>query len=354
MQSKKKRRKLSGEILEFLLVSFLVAAFVFYFLYATSGAIANTYLADRGIFLEEIQSQVFQAWLRSICLAASAIIFIILFLSLFSQRISYLMAIIRGVEALEEKRMDYQIPLDGCDELTELAETINELSMSQRELAQKKQEMQEEREAWIRSMSHDIRTPLTSILSYTEFLEGKGELGQQEIKAYLSLVQSRAEQIRELTDRLLGKSHGKREKVQNMKLLMEQLAAEWEELLEDQVPCSIDLSGCEAVNGEVDIQNLRRIFDNLISNVEKYADPEKVVELEIQTKAGILHLRQRNKISGGEFENADSHRIGLEGMKTMLKGNGGRADICCEDGEFEIQIWLPFMEEQDTNEAGSL
>ena len=79
MQSKKKRRKLSGEILEFLLVSFLVAAFVFYFLYATSGAIANTYLADRGIFLEEIQSQVFQAWLRSICLAASAIIFIILF-----------------------------------------------------------------------------------------------------------------------------------------------------------------------------------------------------------------------------------------------------------------------------------
>ena len=36
MQSKKKRRKLSGEILEFLLVSFLVAAFVFYFLYATS------------------------------------------------------------------------------------------------------------------------------------------------------------------------------------------------------------------------------------------------------------------------------------------------------------------------------
>ena len=115
------------------------------------------------------------------------------------------MAIIRGVEALEEKRMDYQIPLDGCDELTVLAENINELSMSQRELAQKKQEMQEEREAWIRSMSHDIRTPLTSILSYTEFLEGKGELGQQEIKAYLSLVQSRAEQIRELTDRLLGK-----------------------------------------------------------------------------------------------------------------------------------------------------
>lgn len=122
MQSKEKRRKLSGEILEFLLVSFLVAAFVFYFLYATSGAIANTYLADRGIFLEEIQSQVFQAWLRSICLAASAIIFIILFLSLFSQRISYLMAIIRGVEALEEKRMDYQIPLDGCDELTVLAD----------------------------------------------------------------------------------------------------------------------------------------------------------------------------------------------------------------------------------------
>lgn len=354
MQSKKKRRKLSGEILEFLLVSFLVAAFVFYFLYATSGAIANTYLADREILLEEIQSQVFQAWLRSICLAASAVIFIILFLSLFSQRISYLMVIIRGVEALGEKRMDYQIPLDGCDELAVLAETINELSMSQRELAQKKQEMQEEREAWIRSMSHDIRTPLTSILSYTEFLEGKGELGQQEIKAYLLLVRSRAEQIRELTDRLLGKSHGKREKVQNMKLLMEQLAAEWEELLEDQFSCSIDLSDCEAVNGEVDIQNLRRIFDNLISNVEKYADPRKPVELEIQTEAGILHLRQRNEISSGELENADSHRIGLEGMKKMLQGNGGRADICCEEGEFEIQIWLPFMEKHDTNEAGSL
>ena len=108
-----------------------------------------------------------------------------------------------------------------------------------------------------------------------------------------------------------------------MKLLMEQLAAEWEELLEDQVPCSIDLSGCEAVNGEVDIQNLRRIFDNLISNVEKYADPEKVVELEIQTEAGILHLRQRNKISGGEFENADSHRIGSGGNENDAERKWG-------------------------------
>ena len=67
------------------------------------------------------------------------------------QRLSYLIQIIQGVELLKEKEMETRIPLEGDDELTRLAETINFVAASRRELDQRERQMQEEKEAWVRS-----------------------------------------------------------------------------------------------------------------------------------------------------------------------------------------------------------
>lgn len=337
----KKRNRLAGEVLEFFFLSSAVAAFVFCFLYFTAGSIADLYCSGHEIVMDELQQAVFQTWLRSICLAVCALIFVVVFLSLLGQRISYLVSMIHGVEALEANRMDFQIPLDGEDELTELAGTINYLAASQRELARKEQELARERENWIRAMSHDIRTPLTSILSYSEILKEKEEIGQEEMRSYLLLVESRANQIRELTDRLLGKQAEKKDRIEDVRFLMEQLAEEWEELLEDSFSCGISLSRCEARPGVVKVPELRRIFDNLISNVEKYADPEAPVELEIMTEGGDLVINEKNRIRRGRPGSVESHRIGLESIRSLVEDDGGKAEFFSGAETFEIQIRIP-------------
>ena len=150
MQTEKreeKRRTLAGEILEFLLVALAVAAFTFCFLYVTSQSLAETYLTDLGVFLSEGQQRVLWVWLRSLCLMAAAAVFLVLFLFMLGQRIAYLLKIIRGVDALQASRMDAAIPLEGDDELTELAERINYLAVSERELTGREQRLREERDS---------------------------------------------------------------------------------------------------------------------------------------------------------------------------------------------------------------
>ena len=168
-----KGKKLAVVILEYLLISVLISLFVFCFLYFLSGSIVENYFWHHGIVLTEVQKRVFSVWLRSVCGLAGLIIFVVLFLFMLGQRLSYLIQIIQGVELLKEKEMETRIPLEGDDELTRLAETINFVAASRRELDQRERQMQEEKEAWVRSMSHDIRTPLTSMVSYSELLLDK-------------------------------------------------------------------------------------------------------------------------------------------------------------------------------------
>ena len=99
-------KKLAREILEYLGVSLLLSAFIFCFLFFTSDSVAEIYLMNRGMVLTQVQAAVLTAWLRSICLAASAAIFVVLFLSLLSGRISYLIRITEAVRALDVGRWE--------------------------------------------------------------------------------------------------------------------------------------------------------------------------------------------------------------------------------------------------------
>ena len=327
-------KKLAREILEYLGVSLLLSAFIFCFLFFTSDSVAEIYLMNRGMVLTQVQAAVLTAWLRSICLAASAAIFVVLFLSLLSGRISYLIRITEAVRALGcETNGGCGSRSKGRTSWRELADTIRLVFASKRELEQREQELRMEREEWIRSLSHDIRTPLTSILSYSELLQNKEGLEKEEMDAYLSLVKGKAEQIRDLTDQLLGRKTGKREHVENVRFLMEQMAEEWEELLEETFICRVDLSQCQAEAGSLNIQDLRRIFDNLISNVERYADPAEPVFLQITAKNGVLTLMQKNKIKEEMDGNAaDSHKLGLQGIRRMTERHGGDLEIQNQEG----------------------
>lgn len=195
-------KKLAGEIFEYLVLSVIVAVFTFFFLYLTSQSIVEVYLDRRQIIPEGIVYAAIGVWLRGVCIAAAVIVFVILFLLLLGRRLSYLIQIINGVESMQ-KREDVQIPLEGDDELTRLAESINYLTATRKEISRREQEMKDAKEAFIRSLSHDIRTPLTSVLSYTELLEKRETVTKEEMHSYMELVRFKAIQVKELMDQLL-------------------------------------------------------------------------------------------------------------------------------------------------------
>ena len=199
--------------------------------------------------------------------------------------------------------------------------------------------MQEEKEAWVRSMSHDIRTPLTSMVSYSELLLDKENPEPEELRDAVRLMHEKSLQIKELTDQLMGQEGIRWEDIEDIAFLFSQLVQEWEEILEERFTIRTDLSGLAALEGRMDIFSLKRIFDNLISNIEKYADEEKEIFLKVENQNRYVIITQENGIRRDERQE-DSHRIGLANIRKLAQIYKGDMEAGEMNGTFRIRIRL--------------
>lgn len=339
MKDKKTNKKLTREILLFLAISAATALFFLVFSRKVANSLVYRYADKMEMSLNEMQQLDIHFMINNVSLIAAVLLFVSLFLFLLGQKLAYLQVITEGIQALRVHRMDYVIPLEGENELTDLARSINELSETERHLAEKEKELQQEREHFIRALSHDIRTPLTSILSYTEYMAGKEEISKEEWKEYFDLMLRKSEQMKQLTNQLLDSSRHNPEWMEQGKFLMEQLVMEWEESLEQRFMCQTDFSACPDFSAHLDVGEFRRIFDNLYSNVEKYADVDSPVELKVGRKEGRLFLCQKNKKAAGP-KPAESHQLGIPSIKNIARNYGGTVKVIEDEDAYEIQITL--------------
>ena len=333
-----KRRKLSGEILGLLAVTLVLALILLQFLGIVARAMIDSFLFMRDIVLTEAQYVQLDDWVFHLSLLVSVAFFVILFLFLLGERLSYIREVLAGIDALRSGQEDYVVPLEGSNELTQLAEAVNYLSRTQREVKEQERVLNEEKEQFIRALSHDIRTPLTSIMAYSELLTGANTVDPQEQTRYLELIQHKAGQIKDMTDILLDGSKRNPEYFEDARLLIEQLTAEFEEMLEDgfSIEASLD---CPAFPGTFDVQELRRIFDNLVSNVQKYADPDRPVKISISLEGVQLLIRQENAVRE-RIAPADGYQIGLRSIQRIAQNYAGQVDVQKDDAAFAITITL--------------
>lgn len=294
------KKKLSKEILGLTGAAFIVAVFVFGFIRVASNTVVFAYCEKNGIGLSESIEMMLDTWVPSVSFVAAVVIFIVLFLFLVGEKI-------------------------------EQAVT---------EIVAKEVQLREEREQFVRSLSHDIRTPLTSILSYSEYMAEKEGITENETQEYAALMVQKAEQIKDLTDRLLDHKNKKLEKIDDGKLLMAQLVEEWEyELEDDGLSSFVSIEECPIFSGEYDVQELRRVFDNLASNIKKYADTSQKICLEIKETEGFLTIIQENKKKDALSE-TESYKIGLESIRKIAENHGGKITVKETDTDFMIVIQL--------------
>ena len=332
-----KRRKLAHEILGLIGLSALLALLLFLILSGIAGIVAENYCFYRDIPMDEFAWMQVDQWIFTVSTVISVLFFSILFLGMLADKIAYIRAITAGIDALREQQ-SHQIPQEGNNELTELAKAINTFSDAQRQLREKERQLAEEKEQFLRTLSHDIRTPLTSILAYSEYLEHSAVSDREQL-AYLSLIRKKAVQIKELTDILLDGSKRNVEWFADARLLMEQLAAEFEEELEADFSVTADLSGCAAFSGSFDVQELRRILDNLSSNVRKYADAARKVTLSIRVQAGQVQIVQRNAIRT-DAPKSESYQLGLHSIRRIAQFYDGRVEVQQDSDNFTITVTL--------------
>ena len=331
--------KLSKEIFRLFCMTFLIAAAGFWLLNEVANRIVLRYVEEEIWMISEYQLIDLQYGILGISFVSGCVLFVVLFLFLLGERLAYISEIVKGIAALGRHEWDYEIPLQGENELTELAKRVNELSKEEQAFQEKEKQMYEEKASLIRSLSHDIRTPLTTILSYSEYMKNKESLTTEEITEYMNLMQQKAGQIKILTDRLLDGGSRQLEYIENGRFLMEQLTEEWAAELEEDFTLEISLADCPQFSGEVDIQELQRIFDNLTSNIRKYADETLPVIFSIGVREGRVCIFQSNLCKKLDVP-VESTKIGIESIRKIAEHYGGQVEVMKTAEQFSITIYL--------------
>lgn len=338
--------KLSMEFLGYILLSVIIAAFSFGFLYYMSISVAERIVQKQTGELVLITEPRFLFWLGAICFAAALTIFFTFFLFFSSQKIHYLLSITNAVKMLEGGRLELQIPVEGEDELSELADSLNHFSVTLLEYQESEKAAQQEKQELVRSLSHDIRTPLTAIISYSDFIS-TGKYGNQEIReVYTKRIQEKACRILELTDLLLTQEEQSIQpaEVLNGRLLFQQLLDEFRDTLEEE-GYTVRLSEPLEVDFDVRLepQDMLRIFDNLFSNIVKYADKTREIAVTLTMKDEYLTLVQENRMTKIQENPLKSYGIGLQNIRRIVTKYTGAMSTTSGEQKYRIEIQMKYL-----------
>ncbi|WP_077700888.1 HAMP domain-containing sensor histidine kinase [Clostridioides difficile] len=292
----------------------------------------------------------FQNFIEAISITFMALTFIITFLLLFSRKIKYLRKIEMGIKIVESGSLKYRIPVKGNDELSSLASSINEMSHTLENQLIKEREMKNKNKDIVTSISHDVRTPLTSVICYLDLIKDHKYNSPEQLEQYIKNVRSKAYQIKDLTDDLFthfvnsGEEVSKGyEKINANEFIFKLLLDSSYTLEEKGFHITIENELYNQYHIYVDVTQFRRIFDNLCSNIIKYARKDKPIVFLIKVEDSKLLIIQKNRVSNFS-KNVESFGIGIKNCEKIVAYHNGSINVNSDDKEFAIEISIPAKE----------
>ena len=222
-----------------------------------------------------------------IVVMTAGFLFLVYFFLLTQRSIRYIEEISTALNQVANGNFDTRIPVRSTDELGSLAENINRMA------AQIKKSIDEERNAermkneLITSVSHDLRTPLTSILGYLGLITNDRYKDEVELRYFIDIAYSKSQRLKKLIEDLFEFTRISHSGLKinpstiNLAELLEQLAEEFVPILQE-AGMGYRLSvPKEKVLIFADGDMIVRVFENLISNAIRYGKAGKHVDIEL-------------------------------------------------------------------------
>ncbi len=247
--------------------------------------------------------------------------------------------------------LERPISLTGNDELTMLAQEVDHMRSAVIE------RMGNERKAWeanselITAISHDIRTPMTTLMGYLELLSSNDFQDVERCRQFCSAAYGKAEELKELTDELFkyflvfGKAHVEMNiETFEANFLIEQLLTESEYELMDMGFKVNHVRFEDECTVRADAMYLKRVVSNLISNIKKYADRSRSVVLMAILEDDTVSVCFSNSVEK-EKNKVESTKLGIRTCQKIMEHMGGNFVINKDADHFAAEFSLPVVKE---------
>ena len=297
-----------------------------------------------------------------VAVALTVICFIVSFSVRINRRVRYVEYLSREIQKIREEGFGRTMELQGDDEITRLCAVINEMSVQLREKEEREKRQQRSKDELITNVSHDLRSPLTSIIGYVELLKETGPEDRQRFAEYIEVVERRLTGLNGLINELFEYTKlNSADQLPDMEKrdvleLLRHILYEYKILMEAEgLTLSWQLEA-ESHMAHINIQQMVRVFQNLLDNARRYAHRSAPVTVTAQD-TGRLHICITNRVAdphgiepdriferfycGDRARSApQSSGLGLAIVKRIVELHGGQVGASLQGQELSIHLFL--------------
>ena len=249
------------------------------------------------------------------------------------------------IQQMEAGDLDVDIPVWGDHELSQLARSLHSMRCAFKEQMERESAIFLNHQTMITEMSHDLRTPLTTLQIYTDILRYK-KYDPSMLEHHLELIDTKARQIKQLADNIFEYSLISKQQKTELEApapayqvfydLLSEYIYQWSRqgFLFD--------SDMEWSNLYISVYSpyIKRIMDNIFSNISKYASREVPVFIKTVTEQDNFCITLLNKVAC-EVIDEESNHIGLSNIETMMQKMNGICQVQKAKDSFSITLRFP-------------
>ncbi len=284
------------------------------------------------------------------------IVFSLVLMWMLSSLFSYIKTLHEGVQNISNGNLSYDIPVKGKNELSQLAVGINDMRQKLSDNIAKEKQIEQSQRMLITNMSHDLRTPLTSIIGYLDAT--KMALTKEDTAyAYVESAKASSLRLKRLIDDLFMYNKLQSNDVTfipvkaDVYLILNQIL----ELKSSQ----FELDGTKLYI-DVDMDKFHRIIDNLLENAQKYGTSSEKITIRLYENGDNVHIDVANKTdtdltkiahlltnrlyTAQEDRKLNSTGLGLSIVKELTSLMGGNFEIKYTAPMFTAQLTFPKSE----------
>lgn len=280
-----------------------------------------------------IQTSTTYEYNSSIALLVALLFFVAGFMILTKNKMDYIQELSNTVRIISTGNLKYTAPVKGNDELTHLAKSINVMAKDIDTKIEEERKVEKTKQDLITNVSHDLRTPLTSIIGYLGLAQSANITDKQRAD-YITIAFSKSERLKELINELFeftklqSPENLKEISTVNLRELLDQLVEEMNPMTEENHLQIQKFFTKKDILLLVDASQIVRVFENLISNAIKYSykkDPI-IVKLHDPDAQGYAMVTIENSIEGindDEIDKMFERFYRLEKSRSSETGGSG-------------------------------